>query len=302
VYRKIVVGYDGSERAKDALALAAQLRARHGVVIVGCVYPATGPGRGQQLEPVLADAARKTLAEARKQYDAGWLSIQAVRGHSPAHGLHILTEEAEADLVVVGSSHRGDIGRVLAGNTGERLLNGSPCPVAIAPKGFASDAGAPRVIGVAFDGSHEADAALHEGAALAGELDGTLKLVMVVPPLEAFTRDARYHPHHADAEIERYRREEFRRMLEDAAEPVSDELRAVTVLLEGHPAAEIVDEAGKGIDLLVMGSRNYGPIRRVMVGSAAIEVMRQSPCPVIVIPRGVATPSADAATTAATTA
>jgi nucleotide-binding universal stress UspA family protein len=63
-----------------------------------------------------------------------------------------------------------------------------------------------------------------------------------------------------------------------------------------------VKEAGKGIDLLVMGSRNYGPIRRVMVGSAAIAVMRQSPCPVIVIPRGAATPSADAEATAATTA
>jgi nucleotide-binding universal stress UspA family protein len=51
-----------------------------------------------------------------------------------------------------------------------------------------------------------------------------------------------------------------------------------------------------------MGSRNYGPIRRVMVGSTAIAVMRQSPCPVIVIPRGVATPSADAAATVTTTA
>jgi nucleotide-binding universal stress UspA family protein len=295
MYRKIVVGYDGSERAKDALALAAQLRAGDGVVIAGCVYPATGPGKGKQLEPILADAARETLAEARKQYDAEWLSLQPVLGHSTAHGLHVLTEKDEADLVVVGSSHRGDVGRVLAGSTGERLLNGSPCPVAVAPKGFASDARAPGVIGVAFDGSQEAAAALHEGAALAGELHGTLKLVTVVSPLEVFTDDARYHPHHSDAEIEHYRREEFRRMLEDAAEPVPDELRAETVLVEGHPAAEIVDEAGKGIDLLVMGSRNYGPIRRVMVGSTAIAVMRRSPCPVIVIPRGAATPSADAA-------
>jgi nucleotide-binding universal stress UspA family protein len=296
VYRKIVVGYDGSERAKDALALAAQLRAGDGVVIAGCVYPATGPGRGKQLEPVLADAARETLAEARKQIDADWLSLQAVRGHSPAHGLHVLSEEAQADLVAVGSSHRGDVGRVLAGSTGERLLNGSPCPVAVAPNGFASQAGALRVIGVPVDGSHEAETALHEGAALAAELSGALRLVTVVPPLEVLTDDARYHPHHSDAEIEHYRREEFRRMLDGAAAPLPDELRAATVLTEGQPAAEIVDQAGKGIDLLVMGSRNYGPIRRVMVGSTAIAVMRRSPCPVIVIPRGAATPRADAAT------
>jgi nucleotide-binding universal stress UspA family protein len=302
MYRRIVVGYDGSEQAKDALALAAQLRAEDGVVIAGCVYPATGPGRGQQLESVMADAASETLAEARGQIDADWLSLQAVPGHSSAHGLHVLTEQAEADLVVVGSSHRGDIGRVLAGSTGERLLNGSPCPVAVAPRGFASRAQKPEVVGVAFDGSDEAAAALHEGAALAGGVGATLKVMTVVPPLEVFTADPRDPHYHTDAEIEHYRREEFRRMLEHAAEPLPDELRANTVLVDGQPAAEIVDEAGKGIDLLVMGSRNYGPIRRVMVGSAAIEVMRQSPCPVIVIPRGVATPSADAATTAATTA
>jgi nucleotide-binding universal stress UspA family protein len=298
VYRKIVVGYDGSERAKDALSLAALLRAEDGVVIAGCVHLATGPGGGKRVEPALADAARETLAEARNQIDADWLSLQPVLGHSPAHGLHVLSEEAKADLVVVGSSQRGELGRVLAGSTGERLLNGSPCPVAVAPKGFASDAAALRVIGVAFDGSQEAQTALHEGAALASELHGTLKLLTVVPPLDLFTGDSRLPPDHSDAEIEHYRREEFRRMVENGAKPIPEELRATTVLLEGHPAAEIVETAGRSIDLLVMGSRNYGPIRRVMVGSTAIAVMRRSPCPVIVIPRGADTPSADSATAA----
>jgi nucleotide-binding universal stress UspA family protein len=302
MYRKIVVGYDGGQQAKDALALAAQLRAEDGAVVAACVYPATGPGRGQQLEAVMADAARETLEGAREQIDADWLSLQPMRGDSSAHGLHVLTEEAEADLVVVGSSHRGEVGRVVAGSTGERLLNGSPCPVAVAPKGFAAGAQTPQVIGVAFDGSVEAATALREGAALAGGFGATLKVVTAVPPLEVFTADPRDPHYHTDPEIEHYRREEFRRMLEDAADPLPDELRAATVLVDGHPATEIVDEAGKGIDLLVMGSRNYGPIRRVMVGSTAIAVMRRSPCPVIVIPRGLATPSADGAAAAATTA
>jgi len=290
MYRKIVVGYDGKEQAADALALAAQLRAEDGTVIAACVYPATGPGRGQQLGWVMEDAAGETLAGARKQIDADWLSLQPVLGHSSAHGLHVLSEEAKADVVVVGSSHRGEVGRVLAGSTGERLLNGSPCPVAVAPRGFAARGGAPRVVGVPFDGSEEAAAALREGAALARAFGATLKVVTVVPPLEVFTTDAGDRRYHADAEIERYRREEFRRILEDAAEPLPEELRAATVLLDGQPAAEIVDEAGKDIDLLVMGSRSYGPIRRVMVGSTAIAVMRRSPCPVIVIPRGAAHP------------
>ena len=51
-----------------------------------------------------------------------------------------------------------------------------------------------------------------------------------------------------------------------------------------------------------MGSRNYGPIRRVTAGSTAIELMRLAPCPVLVIPRAVAAPSAEAAKSGAATA
>jgi hypothetical protein len=43
-----------------------------------------------------------------------------------------------------------------------------------------------------------------------------------------------------------------------------------------------------------MGSRSYGPIRRVMVGSTAIEIMRLAPCPVMVIPRGAVSSRAEA--------
>lgn len=118
MYRKIVVGYDGSKHARDALALASTLRADDGVVIAACVYPAPGPGRGQQLESVLADVARETLAGAREQIATEWLELRPVRGHSPAHGLHIFTEQAEPDLVVVGSAHRGKVGQLLAGSTG----------------------------------------------------------------------------------------------------------------------------------------------------------------------------------------
>jgi nucleotide-binding universal stress UspA family protein len=205
-------------------------------------------------------------------------------------------------LVVVGSSRHGEVGRVLAGSTGERVLNGSPCPVGVAPKGFASRPGTPRVIGVAFDGSEEAAAALHEGAAVAGEFGATLKVITVVPPLEVFTADLLDRRYHSDPEIEHYRREKFHRMLEGAAERLPDAVRAATVLLDGQPAAEIVWEARRDTDLLVMGSRNYGPIRQVMVGSTAIAVMRRSPCPVIVIPRGVGIPSGSATATVASTA
>ena len=42
MYRRILVGYDGREPGRDALALAAALRCTDGVVIAACVYAVTG--------------------------------------------------------------------------------------------------------------------------------------------------------------------------------------------------------------------------------------------------------------------
>lgn len=303
MYRKIVVGYDGGDPGRDALALARTLRAADGVVVAACVYPATGRARGEQLETVLADTAAETLADARAQVDGDWLELQPVPGDSPAHGLHVFSERVEADLVVVGSSHRGHHGHVLAGSTGERLLNGSPCPVAVPPTGFAAGADTPRVIGVAYDGSEGAVAALREATGLAAEFEATLRLITAIPPLEMGWSAAAFYGHPGGGgTIEEDRHEAFRRVLDEAADAVPAEARAATVLVEGRPSTVIADEAGKGIHLLVMGSRNYGPIRRVMVGSTAIELMRLSPCPVIVIPRDASTPSADTSDAAAAAA
>jgi hypothetical protein len=63
-------------------------------------------------------------------------------------------------LIVLGSSHRSALGRVLAGTTAERLLHGAPSPVAVAPHGFRMRAdGAIKTIAVGHDGSDEAEAA-----------------------------------------------------------------------------------------------------------------------------------------------
>ena len=267
MYRKILVGYDGREAGRDALALAASLRAPDGAVVAACVYPGFGRVRSESVETLLADAASQTVAEAHAQADGGdWLQLRTVPGHSPAHGLHVFSEEIEADLVVVGSSNRAERGRVQAGSTGERLLNGSPCPVAIAPAGYAAQAGSPRVIGVAYDGSEGSETALLEAAALAAEFEASVKLITAVPPIELYWSAEAFAGTIASGDtIREQRRNGFRHMLEEAAERLPAEARAATVLQDGRPGTVIAEEAEKGIHLLVIGSRSYGPIRRVMV-------------------------------------
>lgn len=302
MYSKIVVGYNGSEQGEDALALASQLHDPSGVVIAACIYPTTGPGRGAHLEPVLAEEAIKALKGAAHG-DGAWLELEAAPGHSASHGLHVLSERVEADLVVVGSSHRGRAGRVFAGTTADRLLNGSPCPVAVTPVGYAERGATIGAIGMAYDGSDSAVVALPEAAQLASTLHARLELFAVVPPLESvWTRDPTYTHVYSGAEVLEYRRHEFERMLEAARETLPEGLETTTALLDGDAADRLLERAGEDVDLLVLGSRNYGPLRRVVVGSTAVKVMGQAPCPVIVIPRGSPTPNATTAHTGAATA
>ncbi len=289
MYWTIVVGWDDSEQARDALALARALRAADGVVIAACIHPRPEPDGGRVRDRAVAESAEEALRGARAEVTEPWLDTRAVAGVSAAHGLHRLVEEEGADLVVVGSSRGGQSGQVSAGAVGQRLLNGSPCPVAVAPAGFRDLAHqSPSVLGAAYDGSEESVSALREAARLAGELGAAIKLITVVPPLEVWTGDSIFTPFQGDEEIDRSRRDEYGRLLEEAAARLPDEVRVERVLREGKPADQIVEAIREGIDLMAMGSRNYGPLRRVVVGSTAIELIQRAPCPIIVVPRGAA--------------
>jgi nucleotide-binding universal stress UspA family protein len=289
MYRRILVGYDGTEGGRDALALARTLRAPDGAVTAACVHPSKAHARDDRVETLFADAAAQIVATARTQVHEDWLEFRTVAGHSPAHGLHMLSEELGPDLVVVGSANSAATGQTRPGSTGERLLNGSPCAVAVAPAGFAAEAGEPRVIGVAYDGSDESAVALREAGELARQFEATVRLITAIPPLHQYWSGESFAGAIASGDaIREQRHESFRQMQAAAAETLPPEARVATELVAGRPADVIADEAAKGVHLLVMGSRSYGPLRRVMVGSTAIETMRAAPCPVIVIPRGAA--------------
>ena len=78
--------------------------------------------------------------------------------------------------------------------------------------------------------------------------------------------------------------EEMRKELENAAEKISD-LKVTQHLHDGDAASELVQESAE-LGLLVTGSRGYGPVRTVLLGSVANDVIRGSQCPVVVVPRG----------------
>lgn len=263
----LIVGDNGRDQAaRDAIALA------------------------EILAPLLsANVARVRVVPERQRWgdpgsgteptsgDAPVPEIHA--GGSPARVLHELAESRDAAMVVLGSSHRAGAGRILAGGVAERLLQGGPCAIAVAPRGFAEQVpGEPRVIGVAFDDSPESHGALELAAQLAEAASAALRVISVY---EGPTPDPQGTSLGAPAAYE-----QVQEALGNAVRPLPRELRAEPRFRLGHAARSLIAESELGLDLLVMGSRGYGPLRSVLLGSVSDAVVRAAACPVILLPRG----------------
>src|SRR4029079_7889920 len=78
---------------------------------------------------------------------------------------------------------------------------------------------------------------------------------------------------------------DFETRVRDAVAELSAEVRALAVIEHGDPVHKLIEDAETGVDLLVLGSRGFGPVMRLLVGSVSSRVIRQAPCPVLVVPR-----------------
>jgi len=286
LYRKLIAGYDGTDRAADGLALARVLAGVTGAeLLVVTVVPSQfpyAPGTFEYEDELRAEAAN-TLAAAVPEGDG--VRTRVVSARTATQGLYDLAESEEADAVVVGSCRRGAVGRVLAGSVAERLLHGAPCPVVVAPAGYRERAATGlRVVACAFDGSAEAQLALEHAQQLAGQAGATLRLLTVHEPELIFGVD-QVPGGYDRAELSRLESERITRELEQAAKSLEPEIEAEQRVLEGW-AVDALAEAAADVDLLVVGSRGYGPVRRVLLGGVSSGLVRSSPAPVLAVPRG----------------
>jgi nucleotide-binding universal stress UspA family protein len=228
-----------------------------------------------------ANEAVPILEEARDRLAGIEVETRAYGSHSPAEALTKLSEEEHFDAIVVGSPHRGPVGRVMLGSVGASLLNGAPTDVAVAPKGYADGVHENlRDIAVGYDGGPEAKVALQRAEALAKPSGARLRLLTVVTSPVATPRmvPAAYSPspeYPPDPE----------RVIDEGLHSVDDALAAEPVRLDGDPAMELTRECAEGVDLLVVGSRGYGPLTRVLLGSVSSKVAQDAPCPLLVVRR-----------------
>lgn len=290
MYRHIIVGYDGSEHAHDAATLALSVAKGTGaqVIFVNAFYDVPVVLPADPLRDELRAAARRTVEHAAHQVPSN-VSVdrRVISGRSPARALYEYAEECEADLIVLGSSGAAADGQVVAGRVASQVVDGAPCAVAIAPAGLRDREQVElRRIGVGFDGHPESEAALSVAAGIAETAGARLHLIAVVEPVAStlagpFTVEAQEAIHES-------LKVSARETLDNAGRWIPSGIEVKKALLDGPINETLAREAGdRELDLLVVGSRGFGPIRRVLLGSVSAKLMHDAPCPLIVVPRGV---------------
>jgi nucleotide-binding universal stress UspA family protein len=279
----IVAGVDGTGSGLDAVALAARLaRATGDPLIVACVYPrdtrpSTDGDANQEPAAKALDTAGELLGDLAVQY-------RTTASSSPARGLAELAEREDAATVVVGSHRRGPFGRVASGGTAERLLHGSGCPVAVAPRGYRRREGGLRRIGVAFVDTPDGREAVRHAAELAARTGLPLTLCSVVNVHANWFVPEAVRPEEETIPVEV--RKDYQEALDRALAELPGGVRATGQLLYGEVVDELSVVGERGVDLLVCGSRGYGPVRRVLLGTVSAALVRQASIPVVVVPRG----------------
>jgi nucleotide-binding universal stress UspA family protein len=260
-----VVGYDASPASAAALRLTRTLAAAAGAeVLVATVHRTIprvlAPGASPVTDEALEDALRAEALQVLDGVPGDDVRREAVPGDSPAEGLHRLAVRERAELIAVGVTHRGAIGRLLVGSVGDRLLHGAPCPVAVVPGGWPGDAAG--TVGVAFDGRPESWEALRGAAALAARLDARLEVIGVYDPAP-FLWLTSPDPAPAPWDVDELRAR-FEGELEDAVAELGASVPTSVRAVSGLPGPALVEATHRGIDLLVTGSRGYGPIGGVL--------------------------------------
>ncbi len=297
----ILIGLVPGRRHDAAVDLGARLaRSSAEDMVVVAVVPDPWPPDPLQrdteyraYQDALADQA---LGRARLQLGKAFTSVEYLvrRAESVPAGLLEVIEERRINSLVLGSSSTGLLGRVTLGGVAERILHSAELPVVVAPREFHDD-GTTRVsrVSAAFGRADHDSRLLARAASAARALGASLRVVcFAVRPMAGYVGAI-------EASTEELVIGEWMKRLEDdaatalasAAEvagqggPTATATQVETVLGQGSTWSQALrDVDWSDGDLLVVGTSS-GPMSRFYLGSHAIKIIRNSPAPVLLLPR-----------------
>jgi nucleotide-binding universal stress UspA family protein len=288
-----LVGLTADRGGRDALALGRMLARTGDVTLTVCIVLPEVWGHPSlarvdaEYASFLASYAEDTIAEAREFVgDAARAEYVTTSARTATEGLVTTATQTDADLVVLGSARHGPFGRFAVGSVTNEMLHTAPVPVALTPRGYSPSSDARlRRITCAFAGSTRSRTAFDAAVQLSRRHGLPLRLTTLV------VRDRQMYPSQVGYSAERLVAEQWRAQAEEAQNTalaaLPDDVTVEAGVVSGRNWEEALDSLPwKEGELLVVGSSRLGPVRRVFLGSNSTKIVRSSPVPVVVIPRG----------------
>ncbi len=269
----IVCGVDDESDANPTASFATDLAGRLGaeLILVNVSPDVSVPER-----PVATYNERREEAEAfelagRMQVVIGELEAagapginMAVEFGDTAETLAALAAKLESPFIIVGDHERTGLDRLVLGSTTAEVIGTAPCPVVVFPSNAVPATGEALVCGL--DDSDAALAVTRVAARLAEKLE--LKLVLV----HALERAGEV-PGAVDAAL--------------AAAREQLPVDAVELIAQPEKPVELLTKVSGELDaeLIVVGSRRLGPVRRALLGSVSTALLQKTDDrPVVVVP------------------
>jgi nucleotide-binding universal stress UspA family protein len=275
MFKNVLVGVDGAPRGRDAISLASRLVDPAGKLTLAHVRGRELAGADSLLSGAPIGAREESEQILERERDEAHVEAELVRveASSPGRGLHEEAERRNAELIVVGSSSRGALGRVMLGDDTRGALNGASCAVAIAAVGYAQHPEPIATVGVGYDGSPESKTALEAARQLAARTSATVQALEVASlPTYAYTG---VMPMAVGVDLD---------VMLKAAAGRMDALPVDAHADYGVPGEELA-AFGEKLDILIVGSRGYGPFGRLVHGSTSDYLQRHARCSLLVLPR-----------------
>jgi nucleotide-binding universal stress UspA family protein len=290
MFKRLVVGCDGTAEGRDAVALGAAIASATGagLSLVGVYPPALFP-----VPPSFSRAALRNQLEAALRRDrdsfAPHAQIDTVADLSVPRALRHFAERWHADLVVLGSAATVPEGHARISRRGRQLLYDAPFALAVASRGLHKRRVELQRVGIGYDEGPEALAALGLATELARGAHATLAVRRVVedmlPVLSAREGIA----------LEDWTQmwEGERQSAQAGAEETASRLGVPVEVsaIVGDPGAQL-RALSESVDVVVVGSRRWGLFARLVTGGVGETLVADAACSVVLVPRPAEVPAA----------
>jgi len=283
---RLAAAVDSHPEGQDATVLAAAIAQATGAELMllavepdlPLIVPGLQRDRVRRETEAMLNTTRQSLAPGAR--------VKVTSDISVPRGLERLARAEHRDLVVVGSSRRGPAGVVSIGGRTRQLIDDLGSALAIAPRGLsARQPLALNRIAVGYDGGPEAQAALATAAQLAADAGAELTVRGViddrVPALgwpSVWMGEIMESWKEMMDEEEQQLRSGIAQALSAAGVP------ATIDLARGRPATSLHALSAE-VDLLVIGSRRWGPLARLVLGGTGERLVHGAECSLLIVPR-----------------